>query len=176
MTGPTPLLLMVRAIFPGQFNPIHNGDVEIARRAASLFDELIIAVSARPNPRELFTFTERVALVRGSFWGEPPIRIVGFQELSFEFCRSMRAQVIVSALSVFSDFDREFRRSLMLDRLRPEVEIVVLNTSSVNQPISAALVREIAALGGDVTSMVPPHVARALQAHFSPGCPGASGS
>ncbi len=158
---------MVRALFPGHFDPIHNGHVEIARRAAGIFDELVMAVSVRPGPRPCFSFAERVEMVRLCFASDPHIWVVGYNELSYEFCRGLQAQVIVGSLSVFSDFDREFRRSLMVDRLRPEVEIVALNALNDTQDISSSLIREIAALGGDTASMVPGHVAQALKSRFT---------
>lgn len=157
---------MVRAVFPGTYDPIHYGHIDIARRASRLFDELIIAVYDKPLKNLVFTPEERLRLVRQTFADESKIRIMGYSELTVEFCRKVQAQVIVRGLRVFSDFEQEFRMALANHRLVPEIEVVALITSEQHTFLSSTTVREIASLGGDISSMVPPHVALALKERF----------
>jgi pantetheine-phosphate adenylyltransferase len=157
---------MVRAVFPGTFDPIHYGHIDIAMRAARLFDELIIAVYDRPLKNLLFSPEQRLALVHQTFDSIPKIKVVGYQGLTVHYCKQIDAQVIVRGLRVFSDFEHEFRMALANHRLDPGIEVVALITSEEHTFLSSTTVREIAALGGDVSSMVPPHVAKALNERF----------
>jgi pantetheine-phosphate adenylyltransferase len=157
---------MVRAVFPGTFDPIHFGHVDIARRAARLFEELIVAVYDRPLKSLLFSPEERIDLVRRSFADDPKIRVTGYSGLTVSFCHAARAQVIVRGLRVFSDFEYEFRMGLANHRLAPDIEVVALITAEEHSFLSASTVREIASLGGDVSSMVPSHVEAALHKRF----------
>jgi pantetheine-phosphate adenylyltransferase len=156
---------MVRAVFPGTFDPIHCGHIDIARRARNLFDELIVAVYDRPIKTLLFSPEERIALVQAAF-AEDSIRVMGYSGLTVDFCRQVDAQVIVRGLRVFSDFEHEFRMALANHRLAPGVEVVALITNEEHSFLSGTTVREIASLGGDVSSLVPPHVAEALKRRF----------
>jgi pantetheine-phosphate adenylyltransferase len=158
---------MVRAVFPGTFDPIHYGHIDIARRASRLFDELIIAVYDRPLKNLVFPPEERLQLVRQTFADESKIRIMGYSGLTVEFCQKVQAQVIVRGLRVFSDFEQEFRMALANHRLIPEIEVVALITSEQHTFLSSTTVREIASLGGDVSSMVPPQVDLALKRRFN---------
>jgi pantetheine-phosphate adenylyltransferase len=158
---------MVRAVFPATFDPIHYGHIDIARRAAKLFDELIVAVYDKPLKTLLFSPEERIDLVYRTFQGDPKIQVMGFSGLTVEFCRSIGAQVIVRGLRVFSDFEYEFRMALANHRLVPDIEVVALITSEEHTFLSSSTVREIASLGGDVSSMVPPHVKIALTNRFN---------
>jgi pantetheine-phosphate adenylyltransferase len=153
---------MVRAVFPGTFDPIHYGHIDIAQRASRLFDEVVIAVYDRPLKSLLFAPEERLSLVRRCFEGDGHFRVMGYSSLTVEFCRKVEAQVIVRGLRVFSDFEHEFRMALANHRLRPGIEVVALITSEEHTFLSSSTVREIASLGGDVSSMVPPHVREAL--------------
>lgn len=154
---------MVRAIFPGTFDPIHYGHIDIARRAAKLFDETIVAVYDRPLKNLLFSPDERLDMVRNTFANDKKIKIMGYSGLTVNFCRQVNAQVIVRGLRVFSDFEHEFRMALANNRLDDEIEVIALITSEEHSFLSSTTVREIAALGGDVSSMVPPYIERALK-------------
>lgn len=157
---------MIRAVFPGTFDPIHHGHIDIALRAADLFDEVIIAVYDRPLKTLLFSPEERKELTLKALNSNHKISVVGFSGLTVEFCRKIGAKVIVRGLRVFSDFEYEFRMALANHRLAPEIEIVALITAEEHTFLSSSTVREIASLGGDVSSMVPPHVELALKKRF----------
>lgn len=157
---------MIRAVFPGTFDPIHYGHVDIAQRAARLFDELVIAVYDRPLKSLLFSPEERIQLAEKTFNQDKKIQIMGYGGLTVDFCKRIDAQVIVRGLRVFSDFEYEFRMALANHRLNPGVEVVALITHEDHTFLSGSTVREIASLDGDVSSMVPPHVEAALKARF----------
>ena len=157
---------MVRAVFPGTFDPIHLGHIDIVYRATQLFDELVVAVYDRPLKSLLFPPEQRIDLVTQSFLDNPKISVMGYSGLTVEYCRSIRASVIVRGLRVFSDFEYEFRMALANHRLAPEIELVALITAEEHTFLSSSTVREIASLGGDVSSMVPPHVEAALKSRF----------
>jgi len=154
---------MVRAVFPGTFDPIHYGHIDIALRAQRLFDELIVAVYDRPLKSLLFTPEDRLALVQEAFAGKEHVRVTVFSGLIVKYCQQVQAQVIVRGLRVFSDFEHEFRMALANHRLAPEIDVVALITSEEHSFLTGSTVREIASLDGDVTSLVPPHVAQALK-------------
>ncbi len=156
---------MVRALFPGTFDPIHNGHIDIARRARSLFDELIVAVYDRPLKSLLFSPEERIHLVRQAFEHDS-IQVVGYSGLTVNFCRQIGAKVIVRGLRVFSDFEHEFRMALANRRLAPDLDVVALITAEEHSFLTGTTVREIASLGGDVSSLVPPRVQEALRKRF----------
>jgi pantetheine-phosphate adenylyltransferase len=158
---------MVRAVFPGTFDPIHFGHIDIATRAARIFDEVIVAVYDKPLKSLLFPPKARIELVRKSFDHNPKIRILGYSGLTIEFCNLVDAQVIVRGLRVFSDFEYEFRMALANHRLEPNIEVIALITAEEHTFLSSSTVREIASLGGDVSSMVPQHVDEALRVQFS---------
>lgn len=153
---------MIRAIFPGSFDPIHNGHIDIATRAARIVGELIIGVYDQPLKDFIFSPAERLALVQEAFKNKPNIKVVGYSGLTVEYCRQNDIQVIVRGLRVFSDFEYEFRMALANHRLVPDIEVIALITSEEHTFLSSSTVREIASLGGDVTTMVPAYVAEAL--------------
>jgi len=157
---------MVRAVFPGTFDPIHLGHIDIANRSSKLFDELIVAVYDRPMKNLLFSPEERIHLVKESFKNNHKIKVMGFSGLIVEFCKQIQAQVIVRGLRVFSDFELEFRMALANHRLAPKVEVVAFITDEEHSFISSTTVKEIAALGGDASSMVPRHVAIAMKKRY----------
>jgi pantetheine-phosphate adenylyltransferase len=158
---------MVRAVFPGSFDPIHFGHADIARRASRLFDELIVAVYDKPLKNALFSPEERIELVQRTFADNKKITVMGYSGLTVEFCKQIDAQVIVRGLRVFSDFEHEFRMALANHRLSPEIETVPLITSEDHMFLSSTTVREIASLNGDIRSMVPPFVAEALVSRYA---------
>jgi pantetheine-phosphate adenylyltransferase len=157
---------MVRAVFPGTFDPIHLGHIDISQRATRLFDELVVAVYDRPLKSLLFSPEMRIHLAQKALQDNPKVRVMGYSGLTVEFCRSIGAKAIVRGLRVFSDFEYEFRMALANHRLAPEIELVALITDEEHTFLSSSTVREIAALGGDVSSMVPPHVEQALRLKF----------
>jgi pantetheine-phosphate adenylyltransferase len=154
---------MVRALFPGTFDPIHYGHVDIVQRAVRLFDELIIAVYDKPMKTLLFSPRERMDMVEQAVNGNVKIKVLGYSGLTVDFCRKVDAQVIVRGLRVFSDFEYEFRMALANQRLSQDVETVAFITNEEHTFLSSTTVREIAMLDGDVSSMVPPHVEAALK-------------
>ncbi len=158
---------MIRAIFPGTFDPIHNGHIDIASRATKLFDEVIVAVYERPLKNLLFSPEERIQYVQEAFAANPKIVVKGYRGLTVDFAQEVDAQVIVRGLRVFSDFEYEFRLALANTELAPGIETVALITSKDHTFLSSSSVREIASLGGNVSSMVPPHVNQVLLDRFN---------
>ena len=157
---------MIRAIFPGTFDPIHFGHVDIANRAARLFDEVVIAVYDKPLKSLLFPPEVRIDMVQEAFTDAQNFKVMGYSGLTVEFCRTIGAQVIVRGLRVFSDFEYEFRMALANHRLAPGIELIALITAEEHTFLSSSTVREIASLGGDVSSMVPAHVENFLIDRF----------
>jgi pantetheine-phosphate adenylyltransferase len=157
---------MVRAVFPGTFDPVHYGHIDIAERASRIFDELIIAVYDKPLKNLLFSPEERLAQVHEVFDNNPKIKVTGYSGLTIEFCRKIDARVIVRGLRVFSDFEHEFRMAHANYRLAPDIEVVALITSGQYTFLSSTTVREIASLGGNVESMVPGNILEAFKRKF----------
>lgn len=157
---------MVRALFPGTFDPIHLGHIDIARRASKIFDEVVVAVYDRPLKNLLFSPEDRLKMVKQAFMADTNIIVQGYSGLTITYAKKINAQVIVRGLRVFSDFEHEFRMALANHHLEPQIEIVALITSEQHTFISSSTVREVASLGGDVSSMVPPFVENALDRRF----------
>jgi len=158
---------MTIAVYPGTFDPITNGHVDIATRAAAIFDELIVAVYARPSKDLLFATEERIAMVEETFRGVPNIVVEAYDQLTVDFVRGRGAQVIVRGLRVVSDFELEFQMALMNRKLAPDLDVVCLITSLEHSFLGSGIVKEVAVLGGDVGPFVPPHVVDALQAKLA---------
>jgi pantetheine-phosphate adenylyltransferase len=156
----------VKALFPGTFDPIHYGHIDIANRASEIFDQVILAVYDRPLKTLIFSPEERIDLARYAVRNLSNVNVVGYSGLTVDFCRKIGAQVVVRGLRVFSDFEFEFRMALANQRLAPEIDTVSLITKEEHTFLSSTTVREIAMLGGDVSSMVPPHVEVALKKRF----------
>ncbi|HEX5164631.1 MAG TPA: pantetheine-phosphate adenylyltransferase [Thermomicrobiales bacterium] len=160
------------AVYPGTFDPITNGHIDLAKRAARLFDRLIVAVYSggdRAPKRPLFTTEERVAMARQSLSDIPHVEIDTFENLTVDYARSVGAQTIVRGLRAVSDFEYEFKLAHMYQHLAPELEVVCLMTSSAHSFISSSFIREVASLGGDIDDLVPAHVAEALSMRFDAG-------
>jgi pantetheine-phosphate adenylyltransferase len=155
-----------RAIFPATFDPIHLGHCDIAIRASKLFDEVVVGVYDRPLKQLLFPIEQRLEMCREALKDVPGITVQKYSGLTVDFAHQVNAQVIVRGLRVFSDFELEFRMALANHRLAPDIEVVCLITSEQHMHLSSSTVREIASLGGDVSSMVPPNVEQVLLAHF----------
>jgi pantetheine-phosphate adenylyltransferase len=157
----------VRALYPGSFDPIHNGHIDIALRAARIFDKVIVAVFETPKKRLLFDTDQRVAMVKQSFEGVDNVQVAKFSGFTVNFANEVGATVIIRGLRVFSDFEAEFRMGLANKKLAPDIETVAIMTDEKHVYLSSSTIREIAEYGGDVTSMTPPHVAEALRERFA---------
>jgi pantetheine-phosphate adenylyltransferase len=156
------------AVYPGSFDPLTNGHLDIARRAARLFDTLVISVYAFPEKNVLFTVEERLELWHKVIADEhlPNVRIDMFTGLLTDHVRALDGQVIVRGLRSHNDFDVEFNQALMYHKLAPEIEIVCLFTNLEQLFISSSLLKEVTRLGGKVDDMLPPVVIQALQEKF----------
>jgi pantetheine-phosphate adenylyltransferase len=165
---------MPSAIYPGTFDPVHSGHIDIAARAAGLFEHLTVAIYARPLKSLLFDTEERKAMMEEALAHIPNLSVETYSCLTVDFARQVQAQAIVRGLRVISDFELEFQMALTNKKLAPELEFVCLMTSQEYAFISASTVKEIAMLGGCVDGMVPASVAIALQSKL--GDPGNRGT
>jgi pantetheine-phosphate adenylyltransferase len=153
------------AIYPGTFDPVTFGHVDIAARAAALFENVMVAVAGHPShsKKPVFSLDERVALARAALAHVPRVSVIPFTGLLADFARAQQAQIIVRGLRAVSDFEYEFQLAGMNRSLIPEIETVFLPTAAQYTYISSTLVREVAALGGDVRQFVPAQVIDALK-------------
>ena len=163
--------MSIRALYTGKFDPVHSGHLDLMKRGAALFEELIVAVYDHRIPTKsiLFSVEERVNMIQTALQGSaiPNIKVTSFSGLAVDFAKEVDAQVFVRGLRVFSDFEFEFRLALANKRLSPDIETISLITDEEHSFLSGTTVREIASLGGDVSSMVPPNVAEALYKQFN---------
>ncbi len=154
------------AIYPGSFDPISNGHLDIATRVAKIFEKLIIGVYENPNKPLLFTTEERVELIRQAIADLPNVEVESFSGLAVDFARRVKAQAMVRGLRMTADFEREFDMAMMNKKLYPELELVCLMPRVEYQFLSSSLLKEAASLGGDIDDLVPKHVASALKKKF----------
>jgi pantetheine-phosphate adenylyltransferase len=153
------------AVYPGRFDPVTNGHLDIANRAAALWNDVVIAVYDREEGN-LFPTEERVRLFREAVKELPNIRVKSFRGLVVDFARKEQATVLVRGIRAVTDFEAEFDMALMNKKVAPEVESVFLMASLEHLFVSGRRIREVASLGYDVSDLVPPHVAEALRQKF----------
>jgi pantetheine-phosphate adenylyltransferase len=156
------------ALFPGTFDPITNGHLDLAQRAVHLFDRVVVAVADSPAKGVLFTLEERVEMIRVATRGMKRVEVVSFGDLVVDCARRVGAQVMIRGLRAVSDFEFEFQMALMNRRLSPRLEVVFLMPSQKYTYLNSTLVKEVARLGGDVKDLVPRLVAERLQERLRP--------
>ncbi len=157
------------AVYPGSFDPLTNGHVDIIERGARLFDRIIVAVLVNSDKRPLFSVDERVETAREVFRNRPKVEVDAFEGLLIDFARQRKASAIVRGLRAVSDFEFEFQMALMNRRLAPDIETVFMMPAEAYTYISSRLVREVYALGGAVQGLVPEAVEARLGRKFARG-------
>lgn len=160
--------MSIIAIYPGTFDPITHGHIDLAERAARMFGKVVVAVAENRNKAPLFALEERVAMAKEAFLGTPNIEVIGFDTLLIECARQTGSAVILRGLRAVSDFEFEFQLAGMNRHLGPEIETVFMTPSERYAFISSSLIREIARFGGDVSAFVPERVRAALLAKLNP--------
>jgi pantetheine-phosphate adenylyltransferase len=158
---------MTRALYPGSFDPTHFGHIDIAHRAARIFDEVIVAVYDLPRKNLLFPLDARLALAAEAYKDSRNIRVASFSGFTVDYAKKVGATVIVRGLRLFSDFEVEYRMGLANKKLAPAIETVAIMSDLQHIYISSSTVREIAELGGDVSEMVPSFVAVRLAQRYA---------
>ncbi len=154
---------MTTAVYPGSFDPVTNGHLDIIIRASKLFDKLIIGVYQNPDKQVLFTTEERAKLVEKAVANLPNVKVRIFSGLTINFAGEVNAQTIVRGLRMSADFEREFDLAMMNKKLSPDIELICLMSDLKYQFLSSSLLKEAARLGGNVDNLVPKHVAEALR-------------
>lgn len=154
---------MTIAIYPGSFDPITNGHLDIATRAAKIFEKLIVGVYDIPAKHIIFTAEERVEMVRQAIVHLPNVSVEAFSGLTVDFARKVKAGVMVRGLRMSGDFEREFNMAMINKKLHPDLELVCLMASLEYQFLSSSMMKEAASLGGCIDELVPKHVAVALR-------------
>jgi pantetheine-phosphate adenylyltransferase len=157
---------MARALYPGTFDPIHNGHIDIAARASAVFEELVVAVYDAPPKKLLFSTDERVELAREALHGLDNVTVAAYDGLTVECARQVGAQVIVRGLRNVADFEFEYQIGWANGRLAPDVELCCLFCNGEYAYLSATILKEVASLGGDVRTWAPAHVLAALREKF----------
>ncbi len=154
---------MTVAIYPGSFDPITNGHIDITTRAAKLFDKIIIAIYKTPSKHLFFTTEERVEMVKQAVAHLPNIEVECFSGLVVDFARRVKAQTMIRGLRMSADFEREFEMAMMNKKLSPDLELVCFMASQEYQFLSSSLFKEVACLGGSIDNLIPAHVAEAIR-------------
>ena len=157
---------MTIAVYPGTFDPITNGHIDVIRRASSIFDRLIVGVYDRPDKQLLFSLTERMDMVKKVTADFPNVYIKSYAGLTVDFVHEAKGTVMIRGLRANSDFEQEFGMALMNKKLAPDIELVCLITAAEYQFLHSSLIKEAAKLGGCLKGMVPDHVAIALKRKF----------
>ena len=158
---------MIVAVYPGSFDPVTNGHLDITKRAARLFDRVIVSVYERPDKRLLFSAEQRVEMIRQATRHLSNVSVDCYSTLTVEYARKVGAQVLIRGLRALTDFELELQMAHINQRLDPGVEVVCLMASQHYSFLSSSIVKEIAALGANVSSLVPVHVAQALQESYN---------
>ncbi len=151
------------AIYPGSFDPITNGHIDLIYRACKLFDVVIVAITQNANKKSLLSVDQRIEAVETSITSTSNVQVLGFNSLLVDFAREHNAQIIIRGLRAVSDFEYEFQLSGMNKRLNPRIETLFMTPSEEFANISSSLVREILSLGGDISSFVPAPVETILR-------------
>jgi pantetheine-phosphate adenylyltransferase len=155
------------AVYPGSFDPLTNGHLDVVERALSIFDQLIVAVAANPDKRKpLFTVEERIKLISSALKGRDRVEVSSFTGLTVEYARSRGATTLVKGLRAYSDFDAELQQALMNRKLAPDIHTVFLMSSFAHIFVSSSILKDIASYGGNVSDLVPPAVAKALKEKY----------
>jgi len=157
---------LVKAVYPGSFDPITNGHVYIAERAASLFDELVVAILVNLQKKATFTVDERSSMAREALIHLPNIKVKAFDGLLVDFMRQERSRAIIRGLRALSDFEYEFQLAQMNRELAPEIETLFIVTEARYSYLSSSVVKEVFSFGGAIQDMVPPGVYRRLRERF----------
>lgn len=158
--------MLTKAVYPASLDPIHNGHINIARRATAIFDEITVAIYATPKKNLLFSVDERVELAQEAFKDDSNISVAKFSGLVVNYAQSIEAVALVRGLRLFGDFEYEFRMGIANKSLASDIETVAILADVRFIHISSSTVREIAELGGDVSLLVPSHVNQALKTRF----------
>ena len=156
-----------RGVYPGTFDPVTNGHIDLIRRATHLFQELVVGVAVHPGKETLFSVEERVAMLKQATRAFPTVQVKPLEGLAVAFAREHGAQVIVRGLRMLSDFELEFQMALTNRKLKPQIETVFMMPSEEYSYLSSRLIKEAAALGADMGSFVPAFVARHLRAKLN---------
>lgn len=159
---------MTIALYPGSFDPVTNGHLDIITRAAAIFDQVVVGVYKTPEKNILFTPEERLNLLRQAVSHLKNVRVESYDGLTVDFCKKVGAEVMVRGLRMRSDFEREFELEIMNKKLAPNVESIFLMSRLEYQFLSSSLLKEAAKLGGDINNLVPQHVVQALKKKFKP--------
>lgn len=153
----------IKAIYPGTFDPLTNGHIDIVQRAARMFEQVIVGVASNPSKQPLFSLAERVALAEQEFAGINNVVVIGFSGLLAQFAHEQHAQVLLRGVRAVADFEYEFQLASMNRQLNPTLDSLFMTPSEKNTFISSTLVKEVCRHAGDVSSFVPPHVEKALK-------------
>ena len=155
------------AVYPGTFDPIHYGHIDIAKRAAHIFDQVIVGIYDRPQKNLLFPIEDRLNMVRSALGDISNIQVDRYNILTVDFARERGACVLVRGLRVISDFEMEYQMALMNRRLARDIDVICLMTSAEHAFVSSSIIKEIALAGGDISQFVPAQVAEALRARLA---------